>query len=175
MDIVQLRYKGASTRDLLDLGQEIKPILRAKKVPFIINDRVDVALALDADGVHLGQEDMPINLARRILGPDKIIGLSTHSLEQARAALSEELDYFAVGPIFPTTTKQVSAIGIKVLEELSAELAQENCIPWLAIGGINQGNLAEVIKAGAKRIAVVSAIADAADVVEASRLLKSKL
>jgi len=186
VDIVQLRYKpvpgspcesreqgGASTRELLELGQEIKPLLQAKSVPLIINDRVDVALALDAAGVHLGQGDMPVKIARRILGQDKIIGLSTHSLEQALAAQASGADYLAIGAIFSTNTKQMPTppLGTEILQEL----AQQIHIPWLAIGGINQSNLSGVIQAGARRIAVASAIADAVNITEASQELKTCL
>ncbi len=181
VDIVQLRYKpvpgseqgGANTRQLLELGQKIKPLLQAKNIPLIINDRVDVALALDAEGVHLGQGDTPIEIARRILGPDKIIGLSTHSLEQALAAQASGADYLAIGAIFSTNTKQMRTppLGTEILQEL----AQRIHIPWLAIGGINQSNLGEVLRAGAGRIAVASAIAEAANVTEACRELKIRL
>ncbi len=173
VDIVQLRYKGGSTRQLVELGQEIKPLLQAKNIPLIINDRVDVALALDAEGVHLGQDDMPVKIARRILGPDKIIGLSTHSLEQALAAQADGADYLAIGAIFSTDTKQMPTppLGTEILQKL----AQQIHIPWLAIGGINQSNLSEVLQAGVRRIAVASAIAEAADITEASRELKTRL
>lgn len=174
VDIVQLRYKNASTRQLLDLGQQIKPILQAHNVPFIINDRVDVALALGADGVHLGQEDdMPLGIARCILGPDKIIGLSTHNLEQALSAQDAGADYLAIGAIFITNTKKMPALPLGT--EILKKFAQCIHIPWLTIGGINLSNLQEVLQAGAKRVAVVSAIADAGDITKASQTLKTCL
>lgn len=176
VDIIQLRYKGATTRQLLEVGEKIKPVLTSGNIPFIINDRIDVAQVLDADGVHLGQDDMPIKIARKILGPDKIIGKSTHSLEQALEAHKEDLDYFALGPVFPTETKLRPSVGLKIIRKVSDELAGSSCpLPWLVIGGINKSNLEDVLKAGAQRIAVVSAIADADNITKASWELKKKL
>ncbi|MBI5789817.1 MAG: thiamine phosphate synthase [Candidatus Schekmanbacteria bacterium] len=173
VDIVQLRYKEENIRFLLDLGQKIQPILKAKNIPLIINDRLDVAQILDADGVHLGQEDIPPIKARQILGANKIIGLSTHSLEQAKAAQNEPIDYLAVGPVFSTNTKKMASppLGTAFLTQIAGITA----LPWLIIGGINSSNLADVIAAGAKRIAVVSAISEAEDVTLAARTLKKML
>ena len=173
-DIVQLRYKSATTRQFLELGERLKRVLQPCGVPLIVNDRVDVALALDAAGVHLGQEDdMPPELARRILGPGKIIGLSCHSLSQALEAQAAGADYLAVGPIFATTTKRtvVGPLGTSVL----AGLARRIRIPWLAIGGIDRERLGRVLAAGARRVAVVSALGAAPDPLRAARGLKEML
>ncbi len=173
VDIVQLRYKGATKEELLALGRELKPLVHFQNIPFIINDNVEAALELGADGVHLGQDDMPVKEARGLLGPNKIIGKSTHSLAQALAAQEEGVDYLAIGPVFPTTTKEMSIawLGTDVLKKLARVIH----IPWLAIGGINKDNLLEVVFSGTERVAVVSAIAGADDVSDTARELKSFL
>ena len=153
--IIQLRAKEASTKGFLEAGAEVRKVCRSKKIPFIINDRVDIALALDSDGVHLGQDDMPVNAARDILGSGKIIGLSVHSIEEARIANEENPDYIGAGSVFFTRTKTgVSPVGTELIRKIKKEID----MPVAAIGGINEGNIAEVISAGADAAAVCSAI-----------------
>ncbi len=167
--IIQLRAKEASTKEFLEAGAEVKKLCEGE-VLFIINDRVDVALALDSDGVHLGQDDMPANVARDILGSGKIIGCSVHSIEEARMANEESPDYIGVGSVFFTSTKTgVSPVGIELIRKIKEEID----IPVVAIGGINEGNIAEVISAGADAVAVCSAILSSDDVRAATEGLVS--
>jgi thiamine-phosphate pyrophosphorylase len=142
-------------------------------VPFIVNDRVDVALAVDADGVHVGQDDMPARLARKLIGQGKILGVSAGSLEEARRALSDGADYVGASPVFSTPTKPdaPSPMGLEGLRVLAAALA----IPVVAIGGINAGNAESMLGCGAAGIAVVSAIVSAEDVEGAARRLRAAL
>jgi thiamine-phosphate pyrophosphorylase len=168
--IVQLREKACSTREYVDLAREIKRILTSHHVPLIINDRLDVALAAGADGVHIGQSDMPYAEARRIMGPEAIIGLTVESEEQARLAESLDADYLGVSTIFPTPTKTdtVYTWGIGGLQRLSRRKRH----PLVAIGGLHEGNAADIIRAGADGIAVVSAVCAAADPEAAARGLR---
>lgn len=154
--LIQLRDKEASSRELLDAACLCLKRTRAAKARLIINDRVDVALTADADGVHLGQTDLPVAEAREILGQEKIIGISTHSLEQFRLALGTSADYIAIGPIFPTATKENHdpVVGVELLRE-AKRLADR---PIVAIGGITPERAPEVIEAGADSVAVISAL-----------------
>lgn len=153
---IQIRDKEASARELLDISRACLRLARAVGARLIINDSVDVALASDADGVHLGQEDVPVAEARAVLGRDKIIGLSTHSMEQFRAGLSTSADYLAVGPIFATRTKENpgAVVGLDLLREAHAISDR----PVIAIGGINVNRARRVIDAGADAVAVISAL-----------------
>jgi thiamine-phosphate pyrophosphorylase len=166
---VQLREKECATRDFIDLARALKAILGPAGIPLVINDRVDVALAACADGVHIGQSDMQYPDARRLLGPDAIIGLSVETPEQAARAASLDADYLGVGPIFPTPTKTgaAPAWGIEGL----AALRRASRHVLVAIGGINRQNAGAVIEAGADGIAVVSAICAAPDPEQAAREL----
>lgn len=157
--MVQLREKKASTREFVALGHAIKAITKAHNVPLLINDRVDVALAIDADGVHIGQNDMDYADARRLLGYDKIIGLSIDTQEQLHEAQSLDVNYLGLGPIFPTTTKTDTSAewGIQGLRQAH----NFSCHPLVAIGGITTNNAAMVMASGADGIAVVSAICSA--------------
>jgi thiamine-phosphate pyrophosphorylase len=158
VDIVQLREKGAEAGDLIRWGMVFKEAAEAHGALFIANDRPDVAVALDADGVHLGQDDLPPEVARRILGPDGIIGVSTHSPDQFDGA-QPEVDYLCAGPVWETPTKPGRpATGVDLIR-YAAKSGEER--PWFAIGGINQENLPEVIDAGANRIVVVRAVGEA--------------
>lgn len=154
--LIQLRDKDASARELLDAARTCLPITQAAGARLIINDRVDVALTSGADGVHLGQEDLSVEEARDILGEDKIIGVSTHSLEQFKAALETSANYIAVGPVFQTKTKENAdpVVGLELVRQAKA-LADR---PLVAIGGITVERAAEVIAAGADSIAVISAL-----------------
>ena len=161
VSIVQLREKEASTRFFIEEAQRVKQLLAPFHVPLIINDRVDVALAVEADGVHIGQNDMPYPLARRLLGPRAIIGLSVETMDQVLEAEAYNVDYLGVSPIFPTPTK-TDTLGAWGLEGL-AEVRRVSRHRLVAIGGLNASNAAEVIRAGADGIAVVSAICAAPD------------
>jgi len=152
---IQLREKNSSTLHFLKKALMLKKII-GRKTLFIVNDRVDIAMACQADGVHLGQEDLPVPVARQIMGENKIIGVSTHSVKEAQQAEKEGANYVAIGPIFPTQTKPDSASpkGVSIISEVKIRVN----IPVVAIGGINKENAGEVLKAGADGIAVISAI-----------------
>jgi len=163
---IQLREKHASPRDFYDEAEKVLIFAREHRVKIIINDRVDIALALKADGVHLGQNDLPPAHARKILGPDAIIGFSTHSLEQARAAMKLPVDYIALGPIFATSTKANpdATVGLAGLREIRNSIGD---LPLVAIGGINKDNLNSVLDSGADSTAMIgSIISDAAKISE---------
>jgi len=165
--ILQLRGKGLSSKELLEQAREIREIAREAGAIFIVNDRADVALLADADGVHLGQDDLPIAKAREILGREKLIGLSTHNLKQAIKAEFEGAAYIGFGPVFGTTTKADAeeAKGLQALREIRKSVN----IPIVAIGGINIENVIDVISAGADAVAVISAIVKAGDIEGATR------
>ena len=165
--IVQLRGKGLSSKELLEQAREIRELTRKAGATFIVNDRADIALLSDADGVHLGQDDLPIAAARNVLGKAKLIGISTHNIEQALKAEQEGADYVGFGPVFGTTTKTDAeeAKGITALAEVKTRVS----IPVIAIGGITLENLREVIDAGANGTAVISAIAKADNIEETTK------
>jgi len=170
---VQLREKDCSTREFVELGNSVIKELRQLCIPLIINDRVDVALALGADGVHLGQSDMPYAMARELLGPQAVIGLSVETLEQARDAEQLDVDYLGLSPVFATATKTDLAkpLGLDGISQIRSESRHH----LVAIGGISHDNAAEVMTAGADGLAVVSAICSAADPQQASQLLLQKM
>lgn len=158
---IQYREKLLSKRESFNIALELRKLTNKFNATLIINDDVDIAMAVDADGVHLGQEDLPVQTARRILGNDKIIGLSTHSLKEAESAQDSGADYIAIGPIFKSTTKDVrSPLGadiIKAVKKISK-------LPVIAIGGINEDNVVDVIRAGADGAAIISAIISKPDI-----------
>ncbi|MEP6921551.1 MAG: thiamine phosphate synthase [bacterium] len=155
--IIQLREKHQPAREFFRQAVEALTIARERGVKLIINDRVDIALASDADGVHLGQDDLSPAAARRILGPEKLIGFSTHNLQQALDATQMPIDYLAIGPIFSTSSKTDahSLVGLDNLREIRKAVGK---IPVVAIGGIDEGNAPEVIRAGADCIAAIGAL-----------------
>ena len=154
--LIQLRDKEANAKELLDAARACLRLTRAAGATLIINDRVDVALAAGADGVHLGQDDLAIEEARELLGPDKIIGVSTHSLEQFRLALETSADYLALGPVFATTTKENPApVTGPGLVRAARALTDR---PLVAIGGMTPERVSEVIAAGADSVAVIAAL-----------------
>ncbi len=167
---VQLREKECSTLDFIEQAFTIKDFLKSRGVPLIINDRVDVALAIEADGVHLGQTDMPLEIAKKIVGDSMIIGISAESLADAIEAEKGGADYLGVSPIYATPTKTETAPPLG-LEGLRAIRAAVN-IPLVAIGGLNRDNSAAVIQNGGDGVAVVSAIVAADDPVTAAADLK---
>ncbi len=166
---VQLREKDLSTRSFLEEATRIQALLASLKIPLIINDRVDVALAVGAEGVHVGQSDMPCELVRRLLGPSAILGLSVETWEDVERAQDQPVDYLGVSPIFETSTK-TDTRGAWGLEGL-ARIRAYSRHPLVAIGGLNTSNLADVVRAGAEGIAVVSAICAAPDPRQAARRL----
>ncbi len=159
--IVQVREKDLPARSFIEEVLKVKEVLDRYGVPLIINDRTDIALAVDADGVHLGQSDMPCRIARRLLGPGKIIGLSVENMAQAREANEEDIDYIAISPVYTTSTKSelTRGLGIEGLKKISAVSRH----PAVAIGSIGKNNAAAIIRAGASGIAVVSAICSSPD------------
>jgi len=171
--LVQLREKNTSTREFLEIAVEIRKILQGTSVPLIINDRIDIALALNAEGVHLGNIDMPYKKAREILGPDKIIGLSAESVKDAMVASRLGADYLGVSPIFTTPTKPELETGLG-LEGLR-EIRRVSELPLVAIGGMNVSNCRAAVESGADGIAVVSAICSVPDPGLAARALLSEV
>jgi thiamine-phosphate pyrophosphorylase len=155
-DTIQFRQKRGNTREMILAAREMQALCRKAGVPFIVNDRLDVAMAAQADGVHLGQDDFPIPLAREILGEEVIIGGSAGTLEEARKCLREGADYIGFGPVFPTTSKDDAgpASGLALLEQVVREIP----LPIIAIGGIGLHNARQVMEAGAYGIAVISAV-----------------
>lgn len=169
--IVQLREKDLADRDLYELAQEFRRRTEAAGSLLLIDDRVDIALAAGADGVHLGQADLPVAAARRI-APDLIAGASSHGLEEALAAQEAGAGYVNIGPIFPTATKPAAIpLGVEAITRLRPHLT----IPWSTMGGINQGNIAQVVARGARHPAVMSAVTAAADVTAAARRLRQAI
>jgi len=170
---VQLREKSCPTGDFVELGRALKKLLAPLQVPLIVNDRVDIALEIGADGVHLGQRDMATGRARTLLGPDAIIGLSIETVEQARAAVSLDVDYLGVGPIFATATKSDAAppLGVAALAQVRA-ISRHRVV---AIGGIGLENARQAIDSGADGVAIVSAICAADDPERAARELRQSI
>ncbi len=155
---IQLRDKLLSRRELLPIAQELQDLCTARGVLFIVNDYLDVALAVDADGLHVGQDDLPAKIARQLLPMGKILGVSVITVEQAIAAQADGADYIAVGPVYPTPSKETDIIvGLERLRQVRQEIT----VPLVAIGGITHRNAADVIAAGALSLAVISAVAGA--------------
>lgn len=172
VDVVQLREKEMEAGPLMKAADVVRRRTAEAGAIFVVNDRVDVALAAGADAVHLGQDDLPTGEARRQGGPDLVIGLSTHSVEQVRAALRSEADYFAVGPVHATPTKPLRpAVGYDLVRVASAEADR----PFFAIGGIDMTTLEEVIEAGARRVAVLRALTESDNPGSVARRLKQRL
>jgi thiamine-phosphate pyrophosphorylase len=161
VSVVQLRVKILPARDFLDLASEARRRTRAHGCLLIVNDRLDIALAAQADGVHLGQDDLPLQVARKLMGT-RLVGISTHDVEQARAAESGGADYIGFGPIFGTRTKQTGYAprGLPMLEEIRRVVS----IPIVAIGGITEANVAQVWQAGADAAAMISDLLHAEDI-----------
>lgn len=164
--IVQIREKSMPDRQLVDYGRQVRQWTREAEALLIMNDRPDLAVLVDADGVHVGQEELTVRQARRIVGPDRLVGVSTHSIDQARQAVLDGADHLGVGPVFASKTKprldpplakggaNRGVAGLDFVREVAAEIT----LPWFAIGGIDVSNVEEVIAAGASRIAVSNAI-----------------
>jgi len=170
--MVQLRDKKSGDGEFLELTKKIHKITRKKRIPLIINDRVDVARLVDAEGVHLGEEDLPVKEARKILGSKKIIGASASDIKTAKIKEKEGADYIGLGPVFETGSKEIEKpLGVEIIKEAKRSLK----IPVFPIGGINLSNLDQIISTGTKRIAVISAIFMAEDVRRATRELLRRL
>ena len=172
VSLVQLREKDISSREFYQLASELKQLLHFYQVPLIINDRLDIALAVDADGLHIGQDDLPIDIARRLLGPDKILGYSVSSIEEARYGQSQGANYLGAGSVYPTGSKTDAGtpIGVKKLKEIKASVS----IPVVGIGGIGTENIAEVRKTGVDGTAMISAILGSTHIKETCQNLLSE-
>lgn len=173
-DIIQFRNKTGTARELIETGGALCEAVHGEGALFLVNDRVDVALATGADGVHLGQDDLPLSWARRILGSEGggIIGISTHSIDQALQAEAEGADYVGFGPVFPTPAKSgYVPLGTAFFDGLNRRLG----IPYFVIGGIHSGNIGQVREAGARRVALCNGVFGQGDVAEATALIKQRL
>jgi thiamine-phosphate pyrophosphorylase len=171
VDLIQLREKEMEAGEVVRVGEPIAAACKEAGVPFIVNDRADIALALDADGVHVGQDDLPTDVTRRLVG-ERIVGWSTHAPAEVDAAATQDVDYFAVGPVTETPTKPGRpAAGIDLLRHADRVATK----PWFAIGGIDEELLPSVMDAGATRIVVVRAITEATDPAAAAARLKERL
>lgn len=170
--MVQLREKTAGSLSFYERALRLKRVTRKAGVPLIINDRTDIMLAADADGLHVGQSDLPAAVTRRLIGPDKILGVSAHTVEEAVRAEKDGADYLGVGAVFPTATK-------KDAESVSYETLKEICetvsIPVVAIGGIGEHNIGKLVGSGIRGIAVVSAIMNAENPEKQSYILKNEI
>jgi thiamine-phosphate pyrophosphorylase len=170
VDMVQLRDKEADDSRVLETARSLLALCQPRNAILILNDRPDLALDAGCDGVHLGQRDAPVEEARALLGGDFVIGLSTHSPEQIRAARASSADYIGVGPVHKTPTKPgARPVGLELVEHAARRAGK----PFFAIGGIDRGNVGTVLAAGARRVAVVRAIRDAADPRAAARELRA--
>jgi thiamine-phosphate pyrophosphorylase len=172
-DTIQYRQKSGSTRQMIEIARNMKRLCSEAGVMFIVNDRLDVAIAAEADGVHLGQDDFPIPMARELLGEGRIIGGSAATLDEARKCLSEGADYVGFGPVYPTSSKDDAGpvSGIDILKQV-VEIVP---LPIIAIGGVGAENTAIVIRAGAHGIAVISAVCCQDDPEESTRALYQAL
>lgn len=171
-DLLQWRDKKACDEEFLEVAQALRDLTGRLKSIFVVNDRVDVACVVAADGVHVGQRDLPIAQVRRRVGNSMLIGCSTHSLDQAEKAQQAGADYLGVGPVFATPTKpDVRPVGLPLIESVHPVIR----IPWFAIGGIDFEKIPEVLSAGAKRVAVVRAVSGAKDPLRAARALKMQI
>ena len=170
---IQLRAKDMPKGEMLQWAYRLRELTREKKVTFIINDHLDIALAVGADGIHLGQEDFPVKEARRIAGPSLIIGSSTHSIEEAAQAVEDGATYINIGPIFKTATKKnvIDPIGAGLIQQITSTVS----IPFTVMGGIKLDNVDEVLKSGARRIAVVTAVVGEDDITSAAQAFMDKI
>lgn len=171
-DIIQLRDKKSPKREVLAKAKALRELTRRYGTTFIVNDHIDIALAVDADGIHLGQDDLPLADARKIVG-DKIIGISTHAIEEARQAERDGADYIGVGPVFPTKSKEdvVAPVTTAYVSQVAAEIG----IPFVAIGGIKLHNVDRVLEAGATRICAISEIVGSPDIVDTCKSFLAKI
>lgn len=164
--LFQYRDKQATAREYLEKSRALAALCRDLGVWLLLNDRVDIAACVECDGVHLGQSDLPTAEAKALLGPGKIVGRSTHDVAQARQACAQGADYINIGPVFPTATKQVAVHPVGL--EMVREVTRVATVPVTTMGGIGLGNAADVVAAGADRVAVVTAITQARDITRAA-------
>jgi thiamine-phosphate pyrophosphorylase len=172
-DVIQLREPEMPTADLVELGRAMRALTRRTGTTFVMNDRVDVALVVDADGVHLGQDDMRPADARSLLGPDRIIGVSAGNPREYQLVLEQGADYIGVGPVYQTGSK--GDAGTAIGPDGIATMRRLTDLPIVAIGGLSAENLSPVVSAGADGIAVISAVISQPDIAEAARVLKDAL
>ncbi|MFC2001278.1 thiamine phosphate synthase [Chloroflexota bacterium] len=169
---IQLRDKVSSKKKLLPIARQLRDLCGEQDILFIVNDYLDLALAVDADGLHLGQDDLPLKVARRLLPMDKVLGGSVCTVEQATAAQSEGADYIAINSMYPTASKEdVEVVGLEGLRQVRQAIT----LPLVALGGINKENVTEVLAAGADSVAVISAVLGAEDIEEATRQLTGRI
>ncbi len=171
VDIVQLREKDRSANDRYRLGLELRERTEAAEVPLIVNDRIDIAEAIDADGVHLGDDDLPISVARELLGPNAILGRSVSTPEAAREAERAGADYLGVGSVYGTTSKETDSEQSEIGLDRVRAIREATTLPFVGIGGVTPENAADVVSAGADGVAVISAITGAEDPENATRRL----
>lgn len=171
IDVLQLRFKKRNKKTFYEIAKSIRSYLNKNKVKFIINDHVDIALAVEADGVHLGQTDLPVLASRRLLGPKKLIGLSLSSYEEYTNSQHQAVDYYGVGPVFLSPTKEKKPMGLNQL----AAICQVSSIPCIAIGGITDKNANETLKVGAMGLAVSHFITASDSPYDATKKLKHLL
>jgi thiamine-phosphate pyrophosphorylase len=170
--VIQLREKSLPDRDAMAIAHMVRRATRDADALFVVNDRPDIARLADADGVHVGQEELSVKDARRIVGPHALVGVSTHSIEQARQAVLDGANYIGVGPTFPSSTKSFDVFpGLALIQQVRAEIR----LPAFAIGGIDQDRIDDVIAAGARRVAVSSAVCGAEDPRAAAADLRRRL
>lgn len=170
--IVQLRDKEATSARLYREALSLRWLTKGLGVSLIVNDRLDIVLAVDADGIHLGQDDLPVSVARRLLGKDKIIGASVHTFEQAKEAVEAGADYLGVGSIYPTKTKDVEkVVGVSLIQEIKKAFD----VPVIAIGGINPQNVEEVIRAGADGVAAISGLLGAENIEQRAKEIVERI
>ncbi len=169
--LIQMREKSLPDREFIEHARRLRAWTSDANALLIVNDRPDIAVLAEADGVHIGQEELSVRDARRIVGPDRLIGVSTHNIEQARQAVLDGADYLGVGPTFPSGTKSFESFaGLDFIRQVAAEIS----LPWFAIGGVDANTITAVMDAGARRIAVSGAILTATDPhAAASELLKA--
>ena len=172
-DTIQFRQKEGSTREMICIAEEMQDLCRRAGVTFLVNDRVDVAIAAHTDGVHLGQSDFPISLARKLLGDEAIIGGSAGNIEEAQKCLAEGADYVGFGPVYATSSKEDAGPGSGL--ELLEQIVREIPLPIIAIGGITTENIPLVMEAGAHGVAVISAVCCQSDPLDAARCLRGLL
>lgn len=170
--LVQLRDKTSSLRRIFEEAMVLRNMTAQYKVPLIINDRADIVLAVEADGLHIGQDDLPLQVARKILGKERLIGVTVRTLEQAQEAAHQGADYLGVGAIFPTTTKtDTRVVGVELVEELRKIID----LPLIAVGGINLDNLDTVLLAGADGVAIASDLLESEDITSRVKLYRDKI
>jgi thiamine-phosphate pyrophosphorylase len=173
VDVVQLREKHASARRRYEVGREVRELTREADVPLVVNDRVDLAEALDADGVHLGDDDLPVEVARDLLGPGAVIGRSVSTPAGAREAAAAGADYLGVGAVYPTGTKDTEPDETEIGLDAVRAVREATTLPFVGIGGVTPANAAAVVAAGATGVAVVSAVTAAGDPAAATRALRA--